>query len=475
MRSIFTRITAVTVAICLLFSGCNFVGLLGSDKVVPEEIAEDTGGDSENLPDISEPVTYKDLPEDLDELTEELLSLTNNYNSYSYPLDENFYLWFYGRYGEKTYRKLALGLANGEETDFYMRLTGTSLHVLYLYFAAETGINQEILDNVYIKEATGSTDIVLDFVGDINLSEDWPNMAYLKSQGLSLSECMSENLVNELKSADILMANNEFCFTESDDAIAGKAYTFKSNPENVELLKEIGVDIVSLANNHSYDFKADGLMDTIKTLDEANIVHVGAGENLDEACKIVYYVINGKKIAITSATQVERTYNYTKEATADSPGVLKTLKADKYVKVIEEAKQKADYVVAYVHWGTENRDYFEADQVALANKFAIAGADVIIGGHTHCLQGWSYSGMIPVIYSMGNFWFDWTTEKSSRTCVVQVIIHEDLSADYRYLPCYYDEYKTTLLTGAYFEKGVLRINKLSQGATVDKDGYVTKD
>ena len=148
------------------------------------------------------------------------------------------------------------------------------------------------------------------------------------------------------------------------------------------MLETFGTDIVSLANNHVYDYGEAALIDTIDTLEEAGIPYVGAGKDLKDAMRPVYFVANGKKIAIVSATQIERSLNYTKEATETTPGVLKTLNPDKFLKVIEEARDNSDYVIAFVHWGTEGNNYFGSDQVALAKQFVEAGVDVIIGGHT---------------------------------------------------------------------------------------------
>lgn len=90
----------------------------------------------------------------------------------------------------------------------------------------------------------------------------------------------------------------------------------------VQLLSEFGADIVSLANNHTYDYGEIGLLDTMSYLNEAGIPYVGAGKNIDEASKIVYYVVNGRKVAIISATQIERTTRYTKAATEEEPESL---------------------------------------------------------------------------------------------------------------------------------------------------------
>jgi poly-gamma-glutamate synthesis protein (capsule biosynthesis protein) len=237
------------------------------------------------------------------------------------------------------------------------------------------------------------------------------------------------------------------------------------------------VDIAGIANNHVCDYGLEALSDTIATLDEAGIPNVGAGNNIEEAMRPWYFVANGKKIGIVAATQIERSYSYTQEATETSPGVLKTLDPEKFTALIRETKENSDYVIAFVHWGTEGSIYYEEDQVDLANAFVAAGADAIIGGHTHCLQGVSYIGNVPVIYSLGNFWFgstpaDGVNKRDSG--VAQVIIDRDGSIQFRFVPCVQEDQRTTLIEEPEEKARIIAyLQSLSPGVTIDEDGYVT--
>ena len=353
----------------------------------------------------------------------------------------------------------------------WYELTGNSIQVLWVLYCRDAGYQSDTLQNVYFKECASEDEIVLDFTGDINLSEGWATTKYMDSQKNEIFDCFSSDLIMEMQKADIMMINNEYTYSTGGTAIPGKAYTFRAQPSRVEVLKQLGVDIVSVANNHVYDYGAEALVDTLETLENAEIPYVGAGRNLKEAKKIVYFIANGKKIAIVSATQIERSYNYTKEATKDTPGVLKTLNPDKFVEVIKEARKNSDYVIVYPHWGTEGTNVYGSDQEALAKTFAEAGADVIIGGHTHCLQGFSYVDGVPVLYSLGNFWFN-----SSRleTGMAQVRIQKDGELKLRFLPCMQENTKTRLLTEGSERTEVLDfMRRLSDGVEIDEDGYVT--
>ena len=418
----------------------------------------------------------RELTDEAQVLIEDLLRLANINNTCGYPLDESFYLWLYAQYGEDMLDKLENKLKVGGNADCYYDVTGNTLHVLWVYYCAELGIHTDYLENVYIKNVDAKSDIVIDFAGDINFDDSWGNMEIMLSLQNDPEHCFGKSLIDEMRSADIFMINNECTYTEEGEPLEGKAYTFKAKPEYAASLTKLGVDIVSLANNHVYDYGEVGLLSTLKTLENINMPYVGAGRNIDEASKIIYFIVNGRKIAFTSATQVERSYNYTKEATASTPGVLKTLNPDKYLKVIEEANKKADYVIAYVHWGTEDTDEMGADQRALGIRYIERGADVVVGGHTHCLQGFEYYNGSPILYSLGNYWFDWTTDISRHTMLFQIIIREDGKVDYRVIPCEYENGMTYKLENEDEYNYALRyIRTLSDGVTIDSNGYVKEE
>lgn len=388
------------------------------------------------------------------------------------PIDENFLTWMTSNYGKEMIFAIAEEAEQGRmSAERWYELTGNSIQVLWVLYCKETGYQSDSLQNVYFKDCASEDETVMDFAGDINLSEGWATTKHMDMQENEIFDCFSPELIMEMQKADIMMLNNEYTYSTRGTAIPGKAYTFRAQPSRVEILNQLGVDIVSVANNHVYDYGKEALVDTLETLEEAGIPYVGAGRNLKEAKKIVYFVANGKKIAIVSATQIERSYNYTKEATEDTPGVLKTLKPDKFVSVIEEAKKNSDYVIVYPHWGTEGTNVYGSDQKELAKAYADAGADVIIGGHTHCLQGFSYVEGVPVLYSLGNFWFN---SARLETGMEQVRIQKNGEIKVRFLPCMQENTKTRLLTEEKERTEVLDfMRRLSDGVEIDEEGYIT--
>lgn len=388
-----------------------------------------------------------------------------------YLVDDAFLSWITRNYGEDVIHNLAKAVEQGEEDpEFWYELTGSSIHVLWDTYCRDIGIRSHSLERVYWMECASEDRVVLDFIGDINFSEGWSSTVFLDKQADGIFDCLSSEVMTELVGADILMVNNEFTYSIRGEPLEGKAYTFRAHPDRVYLLELMGTDIVSLANNHAYDYGPEALLDTMETLQNAGIPYVGAGADLEEAMRPSYFIANGRKIAIVSATQIERTYNYTKEATETEPGVLKTLDPEKFVTVIQEAEGCADYVIVYVHWGTEQSSYFEKDQEALAKAYVEAGADAIIGGHTHCLQGCQYVDGVPVIYSLGNFWFN---SNKLDTGISQLVIHRDGSMDFRFLPCIQKRNTTSMAGGDEWTRILRHMEEISSGVEIDADGYIT--
>lgn len=425
-----------------------------------------------------EAITHNPV-DDLDEAFTIILEQCSGEFIGNHPIDETFLLWMYAKYGEQIIEEIATAVKNEyNDSTVWYHLTGNSIQVLWLLYCRDSGFQPEALDGVYWCETASPDEVVLDFTGDVNFTDGLGNMRHLRESAGGIEDCFSDDLLLEMRSADICMINNEFTYSKRGEPLQGKPFTFRADPSTVGMLDDLGVDIVGIANNHVYDYGPDALIDTVDTLDAAGMPHVGAGKNLDEAMKPVYFVLNGRKFGIVAATQIERSLNYTKEATADSPGVLKTLDPTKFVKVIADTKKNADMVFVFVHWGTEGNSSYGSDQAELARKFVDAGADAIIGGHTHCLQGITYIGNVPVIYSLGNYWFSSTPtdgQRAKETGIAQVRVDYEGMINFRFLPCEMANWETTLLTDPSGASRVIAYEEsLSNGVTIDQDGYVSK-
>ena len=275
--------------------------------------------------------------------------------------------------------------------------------------------------------------VTIGFAGDILFDDNYAVGEAFKKHGDSVRGVFGKKLLSEMRNVDLMLVNNEFPYSYGGEPLQGKTYTFRARPETTKVLNEMGVDMVSLANNHAYDYGEQALLDSFTALHDAGVIYGGAGKNIDEASHPIYYLTeNGMKIAIICATQIERLSNPdTKGATEEAPGVFRCLDASLLLDRIREAREKNAFVVVFIHWGTESTteiDYLQRDQ---AIEIADAGANLIIGSHPHILQPIDYVNGVPVVYSLGNYIF---TSKTQDTCMVKATFHNDGNVNLQFIP-----------------------------------------
>lgn len=331
------------------------------------------------------------------------------------------------------------------------------------------------------KTADDTETVTLGFAGDINFAEGWPTTEKMDAQPDGILDCFSPDCIDTMRGFDLFMLNNEFTYSTRGSEVP-KTYHFRSNPSRVENLKKLGVDLVLLANNHVFDYGTDALTDTLDTLTKAGIPEVGAGRNLEEAATPYYARINGRTIAYVAATKAEQYESaiHTQAATDTQPGVLACYDPSRFLEEIRAADANSDFVVASVHWGLEYDEHYSDDQRALAEQMVAAGADAVIGSHTHCLQGINLIDGAPVFYSLGNFWFN---EKPlySGMARISLRVPEDRTqpvtlTETAFLPCTQYDLHTDLVTDPERKQTILdHIAGLSNGdVTVSPDGIVKK-
>ena len=172
--------------------------------------------------------------------------------------------------------------------------------------------------------------------------------------------------------------------------------------ECINRLKELHIDVVTIANNHIFDLGEKGLMNTIRLLDENGIKHCGAGANVEEASKPAVVEINGKSIAFLGYMPYwwEAPHPPTKTFAG-----INHLHIDKVEKDIEHCKKQYDYVFVLPHWGIEHTHYPTNREREFAIRIIKAGADGLMGSHTHMVQPLVCCQGKPVCYSLGNFMF----------------------------------------------------------------------
>lgn len=248
-------------------------------------------------------------------------------------------------------------------------------------------------------------DFTVAFAGDVNFDENWNTMDYYRRQENGIYDCIDPQLIQMMQEANLMCLNLECSISSEGSPMDGKKYTFRADPSRVEILKELGVDVANLANNHVYDYGKDAFLDTLALLTADEIPYVGAGADAEDAQKPFYTEIDGKTVAIVSATRAEK-YILTPEATGTEPGVFRCYDMEQLLEAVRQADTRADMVIAYIHWGTEYSEELEDAQITGAKELIEAGADAVLGAHPHCLQGMEFYKGVPVLYSLGNYWFN---------------------------------------------------------------------
>jgi poly-gamma-glutamate capsule biosynthesis protein CapA/YwtB (metallophosphatase superfamily) len=210
-----------------------------------------------------------------------------------------------------------------------------------------------------------------------------------------------DRLKSHLGDATLLVGNLEGPFTSSGHPQQGKC-TLKSDPAWAEQLRISGFRVMSLANNHTMDFGVEGLLCTMDTLRKSGIGFVGAGKNMEEACRPLFLECGEQKLAFLARTSVIVTSpSY---ASRTMPGVA-FLDISDTKTAIKECRKQADIVILMLHWGIEHYSFPSPEQRKLAQELINAGTDLILGHHPHVLQGIERFNKGLVCYSLGNFIF----------------------------------------------------------------------
>ncbi|MBP3486999.1 MAG: CapA family protein [Roseburia sp.] len=279
---------------------------------------------------------------------------------------------------------------------------------------------------------------------------------------------IEKDLLAELNDADILMVNNEFPYSDRGVPMEDKQFTFRCSPSYVKALNEMGVDVVSLANNHTLDYGKEALSDTFATLDQAGILYGGAGESVERAEEVQVIEVNGKKYGFLAVSRVIPVASWKVENSA--PGIFSCYDDTRLVELVAEAKKECDFLAVYPHWGVEYAAYPESYQTKIAERCIEAGADVIVGSHTHCLQGVSYIDGKPVFYSLGNFIFG---QNIDRSAILKVTVDDAGNVSCQFLPVYAAGGVTYLAEGEQAEQICRYLDSISD-ASVGADGSVTE-
>ncbi|MDV2481659.1 CapA family protein [Methanoculleus sp. Wushi-C6] len=232
---------------------------------------------------------------------------------------------------------------------------------------------------------------------------------------------------HELRRKDLLFGNLETVLTESGTE-SRKRWINSNPPESAGHLKDAGFDILSLANNHTLDLGREGFEKTLDVLEGHGISYIG-GARGDNPLPGLIVERNGLRLGFLA---------YTRGMFRSPPGVtVAKLKKKAVIEDIRVLKEHCDHVVVSLHWGIENVYYPSPDQVGLAHAFIDNGATLILGHHSHTVQGLEeYNGGL-IAYSLGNFQFDTELfkEEVNSTMILSVDLDRHGIQGYAVTPC----------------------------------------
>lgn len=230
-----------------------------------------------------------------------------------------------------------------------------------------------------------------------------------------------DELRSTLGSADLAMVNLETAITERGTKI-GKEFHFRAPATALDTIASAGVDAVSMANNHGVDYGSVGLQDTLAAKEDSPIPVVGIGATEVEAFAPAYLKAKGLTVAVFGSSQVYEMTLANWSAGPAKAGIASSMPPTRLRRAVEAASRRADLVVVFLHWGTDYQSCPDQLSVQTAQVLEAAGADVIVGGHSHRVNGAGWLGRSYVHYGLGNFVWWRSHEPDARSGVLTLSI-----------------------------------------------------
>lgn len=359
----------------------------------------------------------------------------------------------------------------------------TLFTMIFIVFGAVCSIRSEIKEQERIKERYGTrefyhyrnerlkqpsneSEVSLIAVGDLSYSRGVEGIIRQKNDMNYPLRAVSEYIEN----SDLAFANLETPLIEGAK-IPLNSMLFRSDPDTALALRLAGFSVVSLANNHSMNFREKGLADTLTALRNAGIRAAGAGVSEKEAYAPVYLDREGIRFAFLAYVDPSLVKDSDK-ATATASGVA--LMDDDFMKAeVKQAKRSADFVIVSMHAGTEYSNSTSPVQIEFARAAIDAGADLIIGQHPHVVQPIEkYQGKY-IFYSLGNFVFDQVQSKNTREgLMIKVYFSKKEITKILLLPVFSEKYAQPMIADGQERDSVLEKIKYF---TTKQDVYSSSD
>ena len=273
--------------------------------------------------------------------------------------------------------------------------------------------------------------ITLSAVGDVMLDRSVGER--IRSDGPTV---VFKGVRESLRGADFTVANLETSIADVGSPRA-KGYTFRSPPAAAEALKDAGIDLVSLANNHSLDFGPEALRQTLALVESQGILAVGAGVDSASAQAPKFVAINGLHLAflgfVDTPSEGPGYQRSTWEAGPGKPGVA-WADVDGITRAVKAASAEADLVIVLLHNGVEGSSEPSSSQRAYAQAAIDAGAALVLGSHPHVLQPVERYRRGVIAFSLGNFVFDGFDGAANTSAIFEAVLTPQGVESWRMVP-----------------------------------------
>ena len=269
-------------------------------------------------------------------------------------------------------------------------------------------------------------------------------------------------LAKRLAAAEITVGNFESTLSTAGPPAQG-GDSFAASPKVASGLRAAGFDLLSLANNHVGDYGDRALRQTLDRFDSSRIQTVGAGRNLAAARRPVIIKRNGVRIGFLAVDSIGESPAATGSRAGTNrlnmpprTGPVNRSQLRRITSDVRALDSRVDVVVVLTHWGTQYTHRPESSQRIAARAFADAGADLVIGGHPHWVQGMQMAGSAVVVHSLGNFVFDMDFQTKTREGIfLEIVLWADKIKAVEPVPYVIDNSFTPRLVGGDRSRGIL--------------------
>ena len=298
------------------------------------------------------------------------------------------------------------------------------------FFNSTNVIQDSSVESETVEEKVAPINFTMTAIGDTlcHNTQYWD--AYNSSTKQYDFSYVYDNIKDYTSSADITIGSLETTFAGEYRGYSN--YPVFNSPDSLATgLKDIGVDVISLAGNHALDYGYSGICRTIDVLDNVGISHLGTYKSAEDQNKILIKDVKGVKIAFINYTYGTNGI----PVPSDKPYCLNLIDKDLISKQIKQVKeQNVDMIVACMHWGTEYKTSANDEQKELADFLFKSGVDIILGNHPHVIEPMEKKTItlddgstkdVFVVYALGNFTADQRAEITRDSAILNLDITKD--------------------------------------------------